>query len=245
MKLTSIIIPTYNGSKLLQQCIGELRRFTELDYEIIVVDDGSTDDTAAFCSRERLVFVSLSKTRGFPGACNAGLQLASGDTLVLLNNDIVVSRHWLSNMLACLYQDDSVGIVGPMTNYASGTQQHHLGYRDLASFHEMTYEANRPDPNKWREVARLVGMCMVLKRELLERIGLLDEQYAPGHYEDDDYCFRARLAGYRLMVAGDTYVHHHGSATFKQYTPQDLHQLIHTNRQKFMDKFGVDPLTFI
>ena len=245
MRLTSIIIPTHNGAPLLEQCIYEIRRFTEEPYEIIVVDDGSSDHTTEVCRRERLVFVSLPRNGGFPIACNSGLQVAAGDTIVLLNNDIIVSRHWLSNMQTCLYSAEDIGIVGPMTNYASGSQQHHLGYSNLDTFHEMTLEANRKDPSKWRSVNRLVGMCFVMKRELLDQVGLLDEIYAPGHYEDDDYCYRARQRGFRLMVAGDTYVHHHGSASFNHYSRQAIYELINANRKKFTDKFGVDPLTFI
>lgn len=245
MNLTTIVIPTFNGLHLLGPCIAEIRRFTETPHEIIVVDDGSTDGTAEFCRAERLLFVSLPNNRGFPIAVNAGIQLASGDTVVLLNNDIVVSRRWLDNMLACLYSAGDIGIVGPMANYASGSQEHHLGYADLDGFHEMTRESNRPDPGKWRSVRRLVGMCMVMKRELVDRIGLFDERYAPGHYEDDDYCYRARLHGYRLMVAGDTYVHHHGSASFRLKPRSEMAALLAANRQKFIDKFGADPLQFV
>ena len=245
MRLTSIIIPTYNGYSLLAQCVFEIRRFTHSPYEIIVVDDGSMDETVEFCLSEKIDFVSFPFNQGFPSACNAGLKIASGDTLLLLNNDIVVSRYWLSNLEACLYSSERGGIVGPMTNYASGTQQHHLGYTDLDRYHEMTIEANRSDPRKWRNVNGLVGMSMAIKRELLDSIGYLDEIYTPGHYEDDDYCFRARQHGYELLVAGDTYIHHQGSASFNQYSRQAISELIHTNRQKFTEKFGVDPLTLI
>lgn len=241
MELTTIIIPTYNGLPLLQQCVYEIRRFTEPPYEIMVVDDGSSDDTTAYCCRERLIFISLPRNVGFPAACNAGLRIASGDTIVLLNNDIIVSRRWLSNMKTCLYSASDIGIVGPMTNYASGSQQHHLGYANISRFHELTFEANRPNPMKWRSVNRLVGMCLVMKRELLEQVGEFDERYSPGHYEDDDYCYRTRQQGYRLMAAGDTYVHHHGSASFNTYSRQAIYDLIGTNRKKFLDKFGIDP----
>lgn len=243
MDLTTIIIPSYNGLPLLQQCVYEIRRFTEQPYEIIVVDDGSIDETYAFCIRERLLFVALPRNGGFPAACNIGLRLAAGETIVLMNNDIVVSRHWLSNMKMCLYSAPDIGIVGPMANYASGLQHHYLGYHNIERFHEMTFESNRPDPHKWRSVNRLVGMCFVMKRELLERVGELDERYSPGHYEDDDYCYRARQQGYRLMAAGDTYVHHQGSASFGLFSKEAMYELINTNRKKFREKFGLDPLT--
>lgn len=75
---TSIIIPTYNGLKLLEACVESIRQHTASPYEIIVVDNASTDDTAAFCRKNKLTFISLPENRGFPAACNLGLQLASG-----------------------------------------------------------------------------------------------------------------------------------------------------------------------
>jgi GT2 family glycosyltransferase len=245
MTLTSIIIPTHNSLSLLEQCIYDIRRFTNTPFEIIVVDNGSTDGTLAYLKREEIIFISLPTNRGFCIACNAGLRIASGDGLLLLNNDVIVSRRWLSNMLACLSSSEEIGIVGPMTNFASGIQQHPLDYTTVDQFHQITMESNRPDPNKWRSVNRIIGMCFLFKRQLLESIGYLDEQYSPGHFEDDDYCYRARLKGYRLMIAGDTYVHHHGSVSFSKYGKQALSVLIHTNRRKFMDKWGVDPYSFI
>jgi GT2 family glycosyltransferase len=245
MALTSIIIPTHNKLSLLEQCIYEIRRFTNTPFEIIVVDNGSTDGTLAYLQREEINFISFPNNRGFCIACNAGLRIASGEELLLLNNDVIVSRRWLSNMLACLSSSEEIGIVGPMTNFASGSQQHPLGYTTVDQFHQITMESNQPDPDKWQSVNRIVGMCYLFKRQLLESVGYLDEQYSPGHFEDDDYCYRARLKGYRLMIAGDTYVHHHGSKSFEQYDKEVLSTLLNNNRQKFLDKWGVDPITFI
>ena len=67
---------------------------------------------------------------------------------------------------------------------------------------------------QWRQTERLVGFCLAMKREVPDRIGLLDERFTPGHYEDDDYCYRARIAGFRLMIAGEASVYHQGSKSF-------------------------------
>ncbi|GIP31294.1 glycosyltransferase family 2 protein [Paenibacillus sp. J2TS4] len=243
--LTSIIIPTYKGLHLLQDCVQSIRQFTEEPYEIIVVDNASGDGTLEYCVQQGIDFVSLPSNRGFPVACNYGMKLARGDCVLLLNNDIVVSHHWLANLLNCLTSQPDRGIVGPMTNYVSGKQQSDLQYEDLSQFHHLTETVNRPDPAKWQEVERLVGFCFAFKRELMDRIGWLDERFSPGHYEDDDYCYRARQAGYKLAIAGDTHVHHHGSASFKQHAPEQLLQLPETNYYKFMEKWGVDPRQFI
>lgn len=244
MTLTSIIIPTYNGLGLLTACIEAIRAHTEVAYEIIVVDNASKDGTDAYCRANKIAFISLPENRGFPVACNFGLQLASGDELLLLNNDVIVSKGWLSNLRAALYSAPDIGIVGPVTNYASGAQQVKTSYSDIAGFHSEARDANLPDRGKWRETGRLVGLCFLFKRELLHAVGLLDERYSPGHYEDDDYCYRARLQGYKLLIAGDCLVHHEGSASFKEVYSSVLQELVERNRRIFIDKWHVDPLQF-
>ncbi|MEF3307235.1 glycosyltransferase family 2 protein [Paenibacillus sp. GYB003] len=245
MSLTSIVIPTYNELALLRECIQAIETYTDSPYEIVVVDNGSTDGTIEYCLKKPITLVSLPENRGFPEACNYGLQAACGSELLLLNNDVVVSRGWLANMLDCLYSADDVGIVGPRTNYASGRQQMELSYNGLAEFQQLAESLNVPDPSKRFEVNRIVGLCFLFKRELMERIGLLDERFSPGHYEDDDYCYRARLSGYRLLVAGDAVVHHHGSISFRKQGQDRMDQLVDRNYHKFVDKWGIDPKAFI
>jgi len=242
MKKTSIIIPTFNGRELLKDCIYSIKRHTSEPYEIIVVDNGSSDGTVDICRQEGITFISLANNIGFPAACNKGLKIATGDTLLLLNNDVIVTRNWLQNMLNCLNSETNIGIVGPLTNYASGKQQIDMPYTSLE---EMSNQLNEPDASKWLQVDRIVGLCFLFKRELMDRIGLLDERYSPGHFEDDDYCYRARNAGYTFRIAGDVFVFHHGSASFAKQDMSQVKQLIDTNKQKFMDKWGVDPTIYV
>ncbi|MFE4714201.1 MULTISPECIES: glycosyltransferase family 2 protein [Paenibacillus] len=245
MTRTSIIIPTYNGLGLLRTCVEAIRAWTDTPYEIIVVDNASQDGTAEYCRSQKLAFISLPVNRGFPAACNLGLQLASGDEVLLLNNDVVVSSRWLTNLKAALYSAPGIGIVGPVTNYASGRQQVKTEYTDLPGYHEAAKIANVPDPRKWIRTQRLVGLCFLLKREVLNSVGLLDERFSPGHYEDDDYCYRARQQGYRLLIAGDCLVHHEGSASFKEVYDSGWGDLVERNRGKFIDKWQVDPANFM
>ncbi|MGG3283047.1 glycosyltransferase family 2 protein [Paenibacillus solani] len=242
MKKTSIIIPTYNGKDLLKDCIYSIKHHTKEPYEIIVVDNGSSDGTVDICRQEGITFVSLASNVGFPAACNKGLKIATGDTMLLLNNDVIVTRNWLQNMLNCLNSEPAIGIVGPLTNYASGKQQIEMPYTTLE---EMSLQLNEPNAKKWLQVERIVGLCFLFKRELMDRIGLLDERYSPGHFEDDDYCYRARNAGYTCKIAGDVFIFHHGSASFAKQDMGKVKLLIDRNRQKFMDKWGVDPTIYV
>lgn len=245
MALTSIIIPTYNAKQMLAGCVRWIRVHTHVPYEIIVVDNGSTDGTAEWCKQQNLGLVRLQSNVGFPGACNAGMKAAKGDTLLLLNNDVIVSRNWLPNMLACLNSNPAVGIVGPKANVASGKQKRRADYRTIRGFHLRAAKFNRHNPRRWRRMLRIVGLCFLFKREVMERVGYLDEAFAPGYYEDDDYSYRARLAGFRLLMAGDVMVHHYGSVSFNKEYRLRKRRLLRENRLKFMRKWGVDPRRFI
>ncbi|MDR9856693.1 glycosyltransferase family 2 protein [Paenibacillus sp. VCA1] len=243
--LTSIIIPTFNGLPLLASCIESIRRYTDVPYEIVVVDNASTDGTDEYCAREGIVFASLPGNEGFPKACNVGFKVARGDYLLLLNNDVTVTKNWLGNLLAAAESSPDVGLVGPVTNAASGIQKVELSFRDLPEFQRIAAANNRSDPARWLEVKRLIGMCMLLKRAALNRIGFFDEAFSPGHYEDDDYCHRARLAGYRLLLCRDVLVYHRGSASFSRSEPEKLQALIDRNHRLFMEKWHFDPRQFI
>ncbi|BBI35024.1 glycosyltransferase family 2 protein [Cohnella abietis] len=245
MTKASIIIPTYNRLDLLQNCVSSIRKYTDTPYEIIIVDNASTDGSAEWCRREKLAFISLPRNEGFPIACNKGLRLSSGDTLVLLNNDTVVTPNWLSNMTAALNSSSDVGIVGPVTNYASGSQQVHYPFEDVEEFQRIASEVNIQDHSKWKRVERIVGICFVFNRSLIEKIGLLDERFSPGHYEDDDFCLRTRLHGYSLLVCHDTLIYHEGSASFKREGIAEQQLLVERNYRMFMDKWHVDPRSFI
>ncbi|GMK37426.1 glycosyl transferase [Paenibacillus sp. CCS19] len=247
-KSTSIIIPTYNGLPLLQRLIQSIRIHTDervTPYELIVVDNGSNDGTAEWCAGRGITFIAISANAGFPAACNKGLRIASGDQLMLLNNDIVATPNWLLNLSAGLAQEPGIGLAGPVTNYASGQQQVTYSFDGLEQFMRIAEQTNRPDPSARERVLRIVGLCMLFKREVYEKVGELDERFSPGHYEDDDYCLRIRMNGYGLMMCRDALIYHEGSASFRQQGEHTVKQLLERNRTMFIDKWGIDPSIFI
>ncbi|MDO7906998.1 glycosyltransferase family 2 protein [Paenibacillus sp. JX-17] len=241
----SIIIPSCNGLHLLRPCIDAIRAHTEGRYEVIVVDNGSTDGTGAYCREQRITCVRLPQNEGFPAACNQGIRMATGQELLLLNNDVTVTPGWLGPLRAALNSAPDVGLTGPVTNYASGLQQIEVHGDNMEEFIRIAAERNVPNPAMWQEVKRLVGFCLLMRRSLIQTIGLLDEAYGQGHYEDDDYCYRARQHGYRLLMCEDSLVHHLGSASFSHTPSEQLQELIERNHRLFMDKWKVDPRSWI
>ena len=218
--LVSIVILTFNQLKYTKKCVKSIRKHTPEAHEIIFVDNGSTDGTVKWLrklARENTNYklVENSTNLGFAKGCNQGIQAASGEYLVLLNNDVIVTENWLSGMLECLRSAPETGIVGPMTNKISGPQQVvDDTYRSLDYLE--TYARKFRETYRHRRIPlrRIVGFCLLFTRELVDRIGPLDESFGTGNFEDDDFCLRAALEGYRNFIAGDVFIHHFGSVSF-------------------------------
>lgn len=219
MPLVSMIMLTYNRLDVTQACLESIRRHTPEPHEIIVVDNGSDDGSREWLRQRRqeqptIRLIENGQNLGFAAGCNQGMREARGDYLLLLNNDTVVTPGWLSGLLEP-FADPAVGITGPMTNSASGIQQwpwcDYRNQEELDAFARRFRDEHR---HWWLPSRRIVGFCMLFRRSLVERIGLLDEQFGSGNFEDDDFCLRAALAGYRNMIVGDVFIHHEGSATF-------------------------------
>jgi GT2 family glycosyltransferase len=169
------------------------------------VDNGSSDGSAeAF---KTLVgphthLLRLSNNLGFAGGANAGIKVAKGDAVCLLNSDTIPTAGWLSRMNRVRLKQNA-GLVGPYTNKAKGPQRKKPIHRWFPFIKLKT-----------RELPMLPFFCVLIDRKVLDAIGLLDERFGLGTFEDDDYCRRARDAGFTCFVAGNSWVWHEGHATF-------------------------------
>jgi GT2 family glycosyltransferase len=134
--------------------------------------------------------------RGFPSAANQGIQAATGRQILLLNNDTIVTTGWLRRMLRALHSDARIGLVGPCSNYVSGTQQITVGYDGLEGVDGFAWDRGKAYDRVVSDTHRVVGFCLLIRREVVDKIGLLDERFSPGNFEDDDYCLRAIEAGF-------------------------------------------------
>ncbi len=249
--LTSIIILNFNLKEYMQGLLDSIRRYTtQGTYEIIVVDNGSHDGSVEWLQKQPDVrLIANRENVGFPRGCNQGLAIAQGDELLLLNNDVVVTHHWLDNLRQALYSAPGLGAVGPVTNNSANMQAIDIPYPNentqsaMAQMQEFAAAYNISDSAKWQKWMRLVGFCMLFRREVYAKIGDLDESYSPGNYEDDDYCLRIRRAGYEILLCRDTFVHHFGSKTFnvtKDEAKIKYESYNEKNREYFCRKWCLD-----
>ncbi|MCI0702677.1 MAG: glycosyltransferase [Planctomycetia bacterium] len=246
-ELVSVIIVVHNQPEFTRVCLESVLRCTRPPVELILVDNGSETETSSLLADYtrrpgvgRVELLRTGKNLGYPAAANRGLAVARGEFLVLLNNDTAVTPGWIESLLERLLADwPRVGLVGPVTNAAPDPQRVPLGYTDLEDLDEFAISRRRTHVGEALEVKRLSGFCMVTSRQAYQAIGPLDEQFGIGFFEDDDWCVRARRAGYALVVALDTFVHHFGNATFRA-VGADTEALLRANYEKFRAKWGED-----
>lgn len=241
MSRTSIVILTLNELPVTRLCLESLSAHTPEPHEIIVVDNGSTDGTVQHLRGRDVKLIANRENRGFAGGCNQGILAAGGDQILLLNNDVVVTPGWLAGLRAALGSSPRTGMAGPVSNYVSGAQlDPAAAYSTMEAMLEHAAGRARAAAGRVRPVERLVGFCLLFPREVVERIGLLDERFLRGNFEDDDYCRRARIAGYGLVIAEGVFVHHFGSRTFAA-NRIDYAEAMEANRAVFARKWSTAP----
>ena len=243
VKLTSIIILCFNQLEYTKKCLQSIVKYTSVPYELILVDNGSTDGTQAFLKeyskKHTACTVILNESnRGFAGGNNQGIAAAKGDYILLLNNDVIVTRDWLKRLFAHIESDANIGMAGPVSNSVSGPQQvEHVTYgQNMKKMQNFARNYSKNNVGRIQVILRLVGFCLLIKRKVLDIIGGLDENYGNGNYEDDDLCLRARIVGFRNIIAHDVFIHHYGSMTFKG-NKIDYTDSLEGNRLRFADKW--------
>ena len=239
----SIIIPVFNQLEYTKKCIESIIKYTHIPYEIIVIDNASEDGTAKFLNSLELVTVIRNDTnKGYPIAINQGLVESSGEYVVLLNNDVLLTPNWLEGLIEVAESDPKIGLVGPSINLVSGYQlDFEAQYTDPNMSVEYAKKVREQRRRAWMDCNRIAFVCTLIKRDVLKYIGGLDERFSPGNYEDDDYCLRANQAGYHLVIAWDTFIHHFGSKSFKANGNQAYCERLEKSKNIFVNKWGANP----
>lgn len=199
-----LILVTWNKVEYTKPCIESILRCTAGPYRLIIVDNGSTDDTLSLLEavrREHPDTVEIVKHRenlGWVRGVNAGLKRARAPFVCVLNNDLLVTPGWLDRMLAVAHARPEIGLVNPTYNARGEAFEELAGRAGAVTAGESSYI----------EVNECNGACLLIKREALEQLGGLDEVYGSGGMDDADYSRRAELAGFRCTRALQAYVYH-------------------------------------
>ena len=240
----SVVILTYNNLDMTRACLASLSEHSHYDnLEIIVVDNASSDGSPEFLSswatdHEHVKLILNDDNRGFPAACNQGLAIASGEYLVLLNNDTYVTPGWVRTLVKHLQRDQTIGLIGPVTNNIGNEAKLDISYNNMDEMLQKTAAYTRRHIGEIYPLKNAAFFCVMMSRSTYEMTGPLDEIFGRGFFEDDDYCRRIELQGLRIVCAEDVFIHHHLSASFNKMKHEDRKELFENNKLLYERKWG-------
>lgn len=242
--MVDILIPIYNAYDDLLRCIESVKKHTDFsEARMILVNDCSSDERIApyidsLASHHVLIHHNVTN-KGFSANVNYGFSCSEENDVLLLNTDTVVTEGWLQKLRACAYRDPVIGTVTPLSNSAT-----------ICSVPEFCKDNPLPDGytvdsfgrliekyslKRYPEISVAVGFCMYIKREVIDTVGLFDaETFQRGYGEENDFCNRAKIAGYRHVVCDDTFVYHSGTASF---VPEEKMALIQAHEKILYERY--------
>lgn len=236
--LVSIITPTFNKASFTYQYLESLLAHTNIPYELIIIDNNSTDETNDLFNRvANITHIKNENNLGFIKACNQGANKAKGKYLLFANNDIIVTPGWLSNLVKTIESDAEYGAVGCKLIWPNGKLQE-AGSIIWCDGTTVGYgrggEPMEPEYSYLREVDYCSAACLLVSGRLFHEIGGFDEIYLPAYYEDTDLCMQIKKIGYKVVYQPAVIVFHHefASGGYKKAS-----SLMEANHHKFLAKW--------
>ena len=236
--MIDIILPVYNNLEITKNFIVSLKR-QEIEYNLIIIDNGSDKKCNEFLqSLENTIIIRNSKNEGYIKAVNQGFEKIKSEIVIIMNNDIILPKKLLKSIL----KKNISGICSVYSNNINPKKSNEIliefpyekpSLENIDRFHNKLQKENY---NLKKEVDFVYGHFMILKKEVIEKIGKLDEIYGEGNYEDIDYCYRARGNNFKVELLMDCFVYHHCHSTFKN-VGIDIDKLIRINQNKFLEKW--------
>jgi GT2 family glycosyltransferase len=241
----SVVILMWNHGLLTLDCLKSvLQRSDYKNLEIILVDNDSSEHETRIVTtwiesyaKDQVVYHRNPKNLGFAAGNNVGLSIASGDYIVILNNDTEVTPGWIWRSLKHFYRNPQLGLLGPSTNNCGNEGRIKLRGRDEDWLQEVIPRFNFRVP-KILDVETVAFFCTFITRKALNEIGMISEEYGRGYFEDDDYCRRAQVAGYKIGIARDVFVYHHMGASFNLLQYSERSDLFKANKKIYEAKWG-------
>ena len=225
--LVSVIVITYNGSDVIRGCLDTLLANDYPNFELIVVDNGSTDSVGELVEREypTVRLIQFHPNRGYAGGMNEGLKAARGEILIPFNDDTESTPELITEMVRPLLENAEIGIVGCKILYPDRKTIQHAGGIILPNGltqHLGYLEEDAGQHDQAREVDYVTGCAIAIRRSLFERLGVYDDRYYPTYYEEVEFAYRARRAGHRVHYEPRAVLYHLESKTEQRYSSNFL-----------------------
>lgn len=240
----SIIIPNYNGGQYLLDCLRSIYVQDPKPYslEIILVDNASKDNSQTRAKKEfpKIKLIQFQKNKGFAKAVNAGIKKAKGNFIFILNNDTLLEKNCLQGLIKTFEKDKKIGVVGGKINNPQGKLDL-PGFKLNPYLGFMIYDSK--GKNQAKEIDWVSGSAMMVQKEVLQKIGLLDEKFF-FYFEDTDFCLRAKRAGYKIFYQPMAKIVHLGGLASKEVNKAQLNQYWYRGKFRCILKNGT-PLQIV
>lgn len=236
-----IIIIVWNQFAVTKACLDSVILKTKIPFEIILIDNASKEKTASFLEdfslryKDKVRLIRNDENLGFIKAANQGLDYAKADFVCLLNNDTVVTEGWLGELVAAAGENSQIGLLNPSSNT--------VGQKADLNRIEAFAASLRAYHGQFEEMAVVSGFCMLMRREVIEKVGNLDEAYGMGNFEDTDYSRRAVDAGFLCGRALASYVYHREGTSFFKIRNYDAD--FRKNQELFYSRWGKPRRVFV
>lgn len=238
-----VVILSYNNKKITQICYERLVKYTAYpNYTITIVDNNSMDGTTDYLKtidNKNVKIILNDENRGFAGGNNVALQQSVADYVVLLNNDTLVTRGWLTNLVKHMENDSTLGMCGPVTNSIGNESKIKVNYNSIEEINKFAFEyAQSHMGNLYIEVNVLALFCTIIRKSVIEECGMLDENYRVGMFEDDDYSEKVKQSGYKIAIAEDSFIHHFEGVSFGKLQDKEFLKVYNANKAYFQNKWN-------
>ncbi len=236
MPTIDIVSPIWNQLERTKRCVESLIRHTEIPFRLILVDNASDEPARSYLEsltrdpRIRVKLIRNEENLGNIKAANQGIYASDADYICLLDNDTIVTEGWLSEMISVAQQEPDIGIVNPISNSSGWPPAKNESVDDYAKKLRGRWSGC------YSEMATAVGFCFLITRKLIETIGVWDETFGMGYYEDRDYSQRAIQAGFKIAYAKGAYVYHEEHSSFKKRP--EWYELQERNRSIYEARYG-------
>lgn len=233
-----IVIATWNAVQMTRTALESIQKESCFPYRLILVDNSDEEEARAYfrqisASGEfgETLLIQNDHNIGWLKATNIGLGHVESEYVCLLNNDVICGTEWLSRCIALMQREPDIALVNPRGNERSENKK-------VGDINNYALKLHVDQDGVYTELPHCSGFCMVAKSRIFNELGLLDEIFDGGYYEDNDISYRARAAGYRAAQCDDAFVFHLGSQSFKKLPTESKRLMIKRNREICEARWG-------
>lgn len=237
--ICDIAIPVWNKKELTERCVNGILLNTDFPYRIVLIDNASQHPTKEFLEfissqyPDKIKLIVNKENLGNTTAGVQGMKYSNAEYVCILDNDTIVCKGWLSEIIKIAELSDKIGIVNPNCN-SFGVHR-----PEGMSLENFSRELLNKNAGKFIEVGAAVGFCYLVKRKVINQIGCWDQRFSPGYFEDTEYSMRAKKYGYKSVIAQGAYVYHDEHASFKsREQKKKFKKLFKESREKFYAMYG-------